>query len=67
MGLVASNDLVRSRQQTIFVPLGTRTGLPTLPANIIVEVSEPLGKQGREGEGPELRTARAAGVHVRSD
>ena len=62
--LIVSFDLVRSSHQTIFVPLGTRTGLPELPANITVEVSRSWGNRGGRVEGQELRTARAAGVHV---
>lgn len=39
--LIASYDLIRSSQQTIFVPLGTRTGFPALPTNITIEVDQP--------------------------
>ena len=65
--LIASDDLVRSGYQTIFVPLCTRTSIPALPTNITVELSQPWRNRRGRGERPELRTATAAGLEVSGD
>lgn len=40
MRSTASDDLVRSRNEAIFVPLVTRTSLPALPASVAAEISK---------------------------
>lgn len=37
---IAGDDLVRSRNEAIFVPLVTRTSLPALPAGVAAEISK---------------------------
>lgn len=47
LSLAASDDLVRSGHQAIFVPLVTRTGLPAFPADVAVEISTLHNNKGR--------------------
>ncbi len=49
LGSTASDDLVRSSYEAIFVPLVTRTDLPALPANVTIEISDSCGKRKRGG------------------
>lgn len=45
--LAASDDLVRSGQEPIFVPLVTWTGLPALPAGVAVKINKLKRDRGR--------------------
>lgn len=47
LSLAASDDLVRSGHQAIFVPLVTRTGLPAFPADVAIEISTYCNNKGR--------------------
>jgi len=42
----AGDDLVRSRNEAIFVSLVTRTSLPALPAGVAAEISKMCQKRG---------------------